>query len=332
MISSFTQLEESILCRAREQIESGITKVARNTFPDQDHSYTVELAGAEVKLFMNLRKSEENAIVGSGKFKVSKCMKRVGSDEVAVRSVLRYAKDGITTEAQVFERIKNGEGAGKEHVLQATVFAFRRKNGDLAVACVAPLCQGKFNDLTKEQKKSSMKAVALGLEYLHANGIVHCDINGKNILIKDNVPVIIDIEGALLFDKKTGILDSEFLKRRVDKHPYFFKDSAPPDIRNATGAAFDALQFDRAKKWDLFALGQLINYAYNLGIVVEGTNNSPKLTKDGYSDNMSEVPNCDYEVYRAPLDVPDHEKNLVSVVLKCLQGQPISWPEILTVL
>lgn len=328
MISSFTQLEQSVVNRAHEQLqEPGITKVARNSFTDQEHSYTVELAGVEVKLYMNLRKTEENAIAGSGEFKVSKIMKRVGCDEVAVRSVLKGAK-AITTEALVFARINSGKGSGKQYVRHGNVFAFTRKNGDTAVACVSSYCPNKFNDLTKEQKKAAMKAIALGLEYLHNNGIVHCDINGKNILMNENGPVIIDLEGALLFDQTTGTLDAEFLHRRTEKRPCFFHNCAPPDTRKAVGAAFDTLTFDRAKKWDIFAFGLLVNYAYNLGITVESTNKSSNPNKQGYEESIDEIPDCDYEVYKAPAVIADQDKAIVSIALKCLQGHPLTWPEI----
>lgn len=339
MIHSFTPLEQSVVFKAREQVAASeknaplalLTKVARNTFADQAHSYTVELADFEVKLFMNLRKCEEGAIAGSGEFKVSKIMKRVGTDEVAVRSVLKHAKNGITTEALVFARIKEGEGSGKQYVLHGNVFAFTRKNGEAAVACVSPYCPSKFNDLTKEQKKAAMRAIAQGIEYLHANGIVHCDIHDKNILMNEKGPVIIDLEGALLFGQD-GALDAEFSKRRIQRCPCFLKESAPPDIRKAVGATFDALTFGRAKKWDIFAFGLLVNDAYNLGIAVESTNIPLKLTKQGYSDSIDEIPDCDYEVYKAPAEVPDHEKAIVSVALKCLQGHTITWPEIISCL
>ncbi len=332
MISSYcySPLEQNIISRAREQIaaqSAPAIKIARNTFPNQGHSYTVMLDGKDVKLYINLRKSEQSEL-GSGEFKVSKLIKQVGTGELAVRSILKHAKNGITTEDLVFRRIKDKEGSGKQFVLHASVFAFRRKNSEIGVSCISEYCPGSFNELTREDKRRAMPAIARGIEYLHTVGIVHCDINGKNILIKDDLPVIIDLEGALVFDLKTGRLDAEFSKKRTEKRPYFLYESAPPDARKAVDSAFDALEFERAKKWDIFAFGLLVNYAYNLGIVVEHAKTSPKASKHGYIDTICETVDCDYEVYKAPSEIQDNEKPLVSAILKCLQGDPISWSEI----
>ncbi|MCE5294038.1 MAG: protein kinase [Chlamydiales bacterium] len=331
MVTSSIQLEQRVVSWARNQISHmpAIMKVAKNTFADQDHSYTVQFETEEVKLFMNLHKNEKNAIAGSGQFKISKIMKKVGTCEVAVRSVLKHAKQ-ITTEDLVFQRINQGTGPGKQYVRHSKVFAYTRKNGDTSVACVSSYCPHKFSDLKKEQKKVVMAAIAQGLEYLHENGIVHCDLHSKNILINNMGPVIIDLEGALIFDKTTGTLDADFLKRRLEKRPYYLQKCGPPDIRKVDKEAFDALKFDRAKKWDFFAFGLLLNDVYTLGILVETSGGNPTTSRFGYEETIGEIPDCDFHVYKAPSIVSEKDKPIVSIALKCLQGHPITWSEIHT--
>ncbi len=276
-------------------------------------------------------------MAGFGEFKLAKIMKKIClttgaiTDELFVRSVVKNPKNGITTERLIFERIKKSLGPAKSYVLHANIFSFPKKNDQLGVAIVSAYYPLGFNNLTKEQKKKAMPAIACGIEHLHNHGIVHCDINGKNILMTQNEePVICDVEGALLFDTQTGLLDAEFKEKRIEKRPYCIAEFSPPEARKFIGPLFDTLEYNRAKKWDIFAFGLLVNYAYNLGI--QTVNESATNVHYLEAIDENDVTNKDYREYKMPLIVEDHDKKIVETVLKCLQGQDITWQEIQQVL
>lgn len=312
-----------------------VTKIYRD---DRDHSYTEVIDPNDkqepVKRYLNLRKSDPAQIAGSGQFKVAKIIKKVSlatgmvTEERYVRNVVRNPKNGITTEPLIFAKIEASQGPAKANVLHGTIFAYTKKSGEQGVAIFSKYYPKSFKNLSNEMKRQAMPQIAAAIAHLHDLGIVHCDINEKNILLTEaNEPVLCDVEGALLFDLTTHNLDKEFKRKRVVKQPIYMHELSPPEIQKYRGPNFDALDFTRAKKWDMFAFGLLVNKIYNLAIEVD----TPP-SNFHYVDLLSELPvtDKDYHEYRLPSEIQNSP--LADAVLKCLQGQKISWEEILPLL
>lgn len=76
--------------------------------------------------------------------------------------------------------------------------------------------------LTREQARGAARNVALGLEYLHANGIIHRDIKPANLLVSDNNTVKISDFGVSYAMSREGSARSELELAKTVGTPAFF--------------------------------------------------------------------------------------------------------------
>ena len=61
------------------------------------------------------------------------------------------------------------------------------------------------HEISVAQKLELIKGIALGLNHLHANGIVHRDIAARNIILANGVPKLSDFGMSRQLGKNNGL-------------------------------------------------------------------------------------------------------------------------------
>ena len=86
-----------------------------------------------------------------------------------------------------------------------------RQNGHLYIflefmadGCIAKLLK-RFGPLGEENVKNYLRQILSGLNYLHQNKIIHRDIKGGNILVKDAVAKLADFGCSLQFEGDASV-------------------------------------------------------------------------------------------------------------------------------
>ncbi|XP_007020769.2 PREDICTED: mitogen-activated protein kinase kinase kinase NPK1 [Theobroma cacao] len=130
--------------------------------------------------------------------------------------------------------------------------------------------------LGEEKVRLYTRQILQGLDYLHGNGVVHCDIKSQNILIGEEGAKIADLGCAKLMGKVGG--DDRFDTSAFSGTPAFMA----PEVARGKEQGYGA---------DIWALG--------CTIIEMGTGNSPwpelndpvsALYKIGFSEDVPEIP------------------------------------------
>lgn len=120
------------------------------------------------------------------------------------------------------------------------------------------------------------KQILQGLEYLHATGLVHCDIKSQNILIGEDGSKIADLGCAKLVGKVDG--DGDSARSEISGTPLFMS----PEVARGEGQGFSA---------DIWALGcTVIEMATGSTPWPELNDPVSALYRIGFSGDAPEIP------------------------------------------